>query len=98
MTFESPCATETGLLSLQGEIGPGAVIALRRQMSAMLDAGQPRIVVDLSAVTVLGGPTLSLLGGVLRLANRRGQIEIAGGPPRVHQLLTASHSTNWGSR
>jgi len=64
----------------KGEIDPGAVIALRRRIVEALDAGQRRVVVDLSAVTVLGGATIDLLCGALRwLTGRGATLAIAGG-------------------
>ena len=73
---------------LEGEIDPGAVIALQRRIVEALNVGQRRVVVDLSAVTVLGGATVDLLCGALRWLTRRGAtLAIAGGPPRVHRVL-----------
>jgi len=64
------------------------VIALQRRVVEALDAGQRRVVVDLSAVTVLGGATVGLLCGALRWLTRRGAtLAIASGPPRVHRVL-----------
>ena len=88
MTFASPCVTEIPSIVLEGEIDPGTVIALQRRVVEALDAGQRRVVVDLSAVTVLGGATVDLLCGALRWLTRRGAtLAIAGGPPRVHRVL-----------
>ena len=88
MTFASPCVTEIPSIVLEGEIDPGTVIALQRRVVEALDAGQRRVVVDLSAVTVLGGATVDLLCGALRWLTRRGAtLAIVGGPPRVHRVL-----------
>jgi anti-sigma B factor antagonist len=88
VTFASPCVTEIPSIVLEGEIDPGAVIALQRRIVEALDAGQRRVVVDLSAVTVLGGATIDLLCGALRsLTRRRATLAIVGGPPRVHRVL-----------
>ena len=88
MTFASPCVTEIPSIVLEGEIDPGAVIVLQRRVVEALDAGQRRVVVDLSAVTVLGGATVGLLCGALRWLTRRGAtLAIVGGPPRVHRVL-----------
>lgn len=88
MTFALPCVTEIPSIVLEGKIDPGAVIALQRRIVEALDAGQRRVVVDLSAVTVLGGATIDLLCGALRWLTRRGAtLAIVGGPPRVHRVL-----------
>ena len=44
-------------LVIEGEIDPGAVIALQRQISGALDSGQRRIVIDPSALTLMLEPT-----------------------------------------
>jgi anti-anti-sigma factor len=88
VTFALPCVTEIPSIVLEGKIDPGAVIALQRRIVEALDAGQRRVVVDLSAVTVLGGGTIDLLCGALRWLTRRGAtLAIVGGPPRVHRML-----------
>jgi anti-anti-sigma factor len=88
VTFASLCVTEIPSIVLEGEIDPGTVIALQRRIVEALNAGQRRVVVDLSAVTVLGGATSDLLCGALRRLTRRGAtLAIAGGPPRVHRVL-----------
>jgi anti-anti-sigma factor len=88
VTFTLPCVTEIPSIVLEGEIDPGAVIALQRRIIDALDAGQRHVVVDLSAVTVLGGATVDLLCGALRWLTRRGAtLAIAGGPPRVRRVL-----------
>jgi anti-sigma B factor antagonist len=88
VTFESPWVTEIPSIVLEGEIDPGAVIALQRRIVEALDAGQRRVVVDLSAVTVLGGATIDLLCGALRWLTRRGAtLAIVGGSPRLHRVL-----------
>jgi anti-sigma B factor antagonist len=91
VTFASPCVTEIPSIVLEGEIDPGAVIALQRRISVLLDGGQRRIVVDLSAVTVLGGATIDLFCGALRWLTRRGAaLAIVGAPPHVHRVLDMS--------
>ena len=89
MTFASPRVTEIPSIVLEGEIDPGMVIALQRRIVEAINAGQRRVVVDLSAVTVLlGGATIDLLCGALRWLTRRGAtLAIVGGPPRVHRVL-----------
>jgi anti-sigma B factor antagonist len=88
VTFASPCVTEIPSIVLEGEIDPGTVIVLQQRVVEALDAGQRRVVVDLSAVTVLGGTTVDLLCGALLWLTRRGAtLAIAGGPPRVHRML-----------
>jgi anti-anti-sigma factor len=88
VTFVSPRVTEIPSIVLEGEIDPGAVIALQRRIVEAINAGQRRVVVDLSAVTVLGGATIDLLCGALRWLARRGAtVAIVGGPPRVHRVL-----------
>ena len=64
------------------------VIALYRRIDRTLDAGASCVVLDLGAVTVLGGQTVSVLCGALRRLARRGAtISIAGGPPHVQRVL-----------
>jgi anti-anti-sigma factor len=88
VTFGSPCVTEIPSIVLEGEIDPRMVIALQRRVVEALNAGQRRVVVDLSAVTVLGGATIDLLCGALRRLTRRGAtLAFVGGPPRVHCAL-----------
>jgi ABC-type transporter Mla MlaB component len=80
VTFESPWVTEIPSIVLEGEIDPGAVIALQRRIVEALNAGQRRVVVDLSAVTVLGGAPIDLLCGALRWLTCRGAtLAIVGG-------------------
>jgi anti-anti-sigma factor len=76
------------VIALAGEIDPGMVIALHRRIDRTLDAGASRVVLDLGAVTVLGGQTVSMLCGALRRLTRRGAtISIAGSPPHVQRVL-----------
>jgi anti-sigma B factor antagonist len=76
------------VIALAGEIDPGMVIALHRRIDRALDVGAPRVMLDLSEVTVLGGQTVSVLCGALRRLARRGAtIAIAGGPPHVKRVL-----------
>jgi anti-anti-sigma factor len=77
------------VIALAGEIDPGMVIALHRRIDRALDAGgTPHVVLDLGAVTVLGGETVSVFCGALRRLSRRGAtITIAGGPPHVKRVL-----------
>jgi anti-anti-sigma factor len=78
------------VIALAGEIDPGMVIALHRRIDRALDAGASYVVLDLGAVTVLGGQTVSVLCGALRRLARRGAtISIAGSPPHVQRVLKA---------
>jgi anti-anti-sigma factor len=91
VTFASPYVTEVPSIVLEGEIDPGAVIALQRRIAEALKVGQRHVVVDLSAVTVLGGATIGLFCGSLRSLTRRGvTLAIVGGPPHVHRVLELS--------
>jgi anti-sigma B factor antagonist len=83
-----PCFTDVPILALEGEVGPAAVIALQRRIARALDGGHRRIVLDLGATTILGGPTLGLLCGTLRFVNRCGAtLAIAGSPARVQRAI-----------
>ena len=74
--------------ALGGAIDPWMVIALHRRITGALDAGAERVVLDLTAVTVLGGQTVGVLRGVLRRVARRGaRLAVAGGPPHVQRAL-----------
>jgi hypothetical protein len=42
VTFASPCVTEIPSIVLEGEIGPGTVIALQRRIVEALNTGQRR--------------------------------------------------------
>jgi len=85
---ESGCALPLLGIALGGEIDPAMVIALHRRINDALDAGEDRVVLDLSAVTVLGGRTASLFCGVLRRLSRRGAtVAIAGAPHAVQRIL-----------
>jgi anti-anti-sigma factor len=88
VTIASPSVTEIPSIVLEGEIDPGAVIAIQRRVVEALDAGQRRVVVGSTPVTVLGGATVDLLCGALRWLTRRGTtIAIAGGRPQVRRVL-----------
>jgi anti-anti-sigma factor len=85
VTFASPRVPS---IVLEGEIDPGAVIALQRRIVEAINAGQHRVVVDLSAVTSLGGATIDQLCGAWRWLTRCGAtLAIVGGPPRVHRVF-----------
>jgi anti-sigma B factor antagonist len=74
--------------ALGGAIDPWMVIALQRRVTSALDAGADRVVLDLTAVTVLGGQTVGVLCAVLRRLARRGaRLAVAGGPPHVQRAL-----------
>ena len=74
--------------ALGGAIDPWMLIALHRRITDALDAGDDRVVLDLSAVTVLGGVTVGVLCGVLRrLAGQGATIAVAGGTPHVQAVL-----------
>jgi len=74
--------------ALGGAIDPWMVIALHRRITGALDAGADRVVLDLTAVTVLAGQTVGLLCGVLRRLARRGaRLAVAGGPAHVQRAL-----------
>ena len=76
------------VIALAGEIDPGMVIALHRRIDRALDAGSSCVVLDLGAVTVLGGQTVSVLCGALRRLARRGAtISVAGSSPHVQRVL-----------
>jgi anti-anti-sigma factor len=88
VTCASPGVTEIPSIVLEGEIDPGAVIALQRRIVEAINAGRRRVVVDLSAVTPLGGATIDQLCGAWRWLTRSGAtLAIVGGPPRVHRVL-----------
>lgn len=88
MTYTLPHVTDTPIITLEGEIGPAAIIALQRRIVRAVDAGHHRIVVDLSAVSGLGGQTLSLFCGVLRFVNRCGAtLAIVGGSADVPRAI-----------
>jgi len=60
-------------LDLEGEIRPRAVIAMQRRIAEALSVDPRRVVVDLSAVTVLGRATIELFCAALRWLTRRGR-------------------------
>jgi anti-anti-sigma factor len=71
-----------------GAIDPWMVIALHRRITGALDAGADRVVLDLTAVTVLSGQTVGVLCGVLRRLARRGaRFAVAGGPAHAQRAL-----------
>ena len=67
--------------ALGGAIDPWMLIALHRRITDALDAGDDRVVLDLSAVTVLGGVTVGVLCGVLR------RLALGGGSGLLPDLL-----------
>ena len=76
------------MTALGGEIAPWMVIALHRRITDARAAGAERIVLDLGAVTALGGQTVGVLCSVLRgLAQRGAALAVAGGPPHVLHAL-----------
>ena len=86
MTYTLPHVTDDRIITLEGEIGPGEVIALQRRIVRALDLGRGRIVVDLDAVTGVVAPTTGLLCAALRFVSRCGAtLAIAGGPPGVQR-------------
>jgi anti-anti-sigma regulatory factor len=73
--------SEVQAFTVEGEIDSVVVLALQRRISAALDAGYRRIVIDLSPVSAPGGQTSLMLGGALRrLAGRAATLAIAAGP------------------
>lgn len=59
------------VISMQGEITPDSVTAAQRLIADALGAGSPRIVVDLSTVSVMGTHTLAMFCEVLRRLQQR---------------------------
>ena len=87
MTYTRPHVTGP-IVTLEGEIGPGAVIALQRRMVRALDGGHRRIVLDLGAATAPGGQTLSLLCSTLRFVDRCGAtLAVAAAPARLRRAI-----------
>jgi anti-anti-sigma factor len=83
-----PDPVSVRVVGLAGDVDPGAVIAMHRDITAALDAGDRRIVVDLTAVTLLGAQTAGLFCGALRRCNRRGAtFEILAAPPHLRRAL-----------
>jgi anti-anti-sigma regulatory factor len=80
---------EVRTIVVEGEIDPGEVIALQRRISVALDAGYRRILIDLSAVTLmLGDQTASMFCGVVRrLTSSAGPLGIVACPPQVERAL-----------
>lgn len=88
MTYTTPCVTPVHRIVVEGEIDAAAVISVQRRIGDVLDAGHDRVVVDLGAVTVLGGQTLSVFCRALRRVNRRGtRLTIVGAKPVVRRVL-----------
>jgi anti-anti-sigma regulatory factor len=80
--------SEVQAFTVEGEIDSVVVLALQRRISAALDAGYRRIVIDLSPVSAPGGQTSLMLGGALRrLAGRAATLAIAAGPPPMRRGL-----------
>ncbi|GAC1651782.1 MAG: hypothetical protein NVS4B6_28050 [Mycobacterium sp.] len=77
-------------VAIAGAVNPGTVTALHRTIDTAVAAGHRVIVIDLSAVTLLGAQTAGLFCGAIRLLERRGAtVEVLGAPPRLQQMLTA---------
>jgi anti-anti-sigma regulatory factor len=75
-------------LAVEGEVDPGVVIGLQRQINAALAVGYRRIVIDLGAVTGLGAQTSLMLGGALRrLSSRSATVGIVACPPPAQHVL-----------
>lgn len=88
MTYTLPLVTEIPTVALEGEIDPAAVVALQRRIGVALRARPRRIVVDMSAVSVLGAQTMSLFCAALRGMERRGAtIALAGAPTPVRRVI-----------
>ena len=65
-------ADDVPVLRLRGDLNPGAVVWLHQRLGETLDASHPRLVLDLRDARLLGTPTLSLLCGASRSAQRHG--------------------------
>ena len=81
-------ADDASLIALEGQVDDQTVEALQQRIAALLAGGHARIVVDLSAVTALGLPSLSRLCRALRLAGRKGAtLALVGGSPHTRRTL-----------
>ena len=75
-------------IALEGQVDDKTVELLRQRLAAALARGHARIVLDLSAVTLLNVPTLSSFCRVLRQAGRSGAtVAVAGGPPHARRTI-----------
>lgn len=75
-------------IALEGHVDGEKVEALERRLADVVSRGQTRIVLDLSAVTLLNVPTLSSFCRVLRQAGRAGAtLAVAGGPPHARRTI-----------
>lgn len=84
----TPADTVLPIVAVHGRIDGPAVAALERRIGSALDAGHRTLLVDLSAVTRLGGSSLSAFGGSLRRVSRDGtRLLIAGADPAVRRVL-----------
>jgi anti-anti-sigma regulatory factor len=91
VTYSTARVTEVSTIVLEGEIGPAMVIAMHRQVCDALPGGRRQVVVDLRAVTVLGGQTASSFCAVLRRLTHRGAtLDIVGAPAPVARVLELS--------
>ena len=75
-------------IAIEGQVDDETVEALQRRLAEALTRGHARIVLDLSAVTLMSVPTLSSFCRVLRQAGRAGaMLAVAGGPPHARRTI-----------
>jgi anti-anti-sigma regulatory factor len=79
---------DTRVIALEGRVDPEEICMLERRIAGALADGHRRIVVDLTAVTLLVLPALSPFCRVLRHATRDGAtVAIVGGHPHVRRTI-----------
>ena len=91
MPYTPPQVSDAAIITVEGDIGPAAVIALQRRIVRALDTRHPRIVVDLAGTTGTAGATLSLFCAALRFVERCGAtLALAACPPEVRRAVDRS--------
>jgi len=78
----------TQLIELSGEVDLYTAPELKERLGRAIDAGKHRIVVDLSATTLIDSTALGVLvGGVKRLRPEGGAIAIVCDEPNVRKVF-----------
>jgi anti-anti-sigma regulatory factor len=76
------------VIALEGRVDPAAIDALDRRIAGAVADGHERIVVDLSAISLLVLPALGPFCDALRHATRDGAtVTVVGGHPHIRRTL-----------
>ncbi|WP_369185467.1 STAS domain-containing protein [Streptomyces sp. Y1] len=82
------------VVPLFGDLDDFAAPELRKLFDVLIDGGEPRLVVDLTAVGFVDSTGLNaLLGAARRVRDAHGALRLAGAAPRVRDVVELSGVT-----